>query len=399
MIRIPCDLYISGVTLLADQSGSIQFDIRRCLFDSYPDGPGDSIVATSPPALSSSLSYQDFTLAGWARALNRGDVLVLYVESGAVSVQKATLTIECLATLTIGSGAVPGSEPLPSPWAYWPMDEVSTFQVTGSPSIWWAGSGSGKSGRFLYVKHTFQLEGDTESLANGPAYGPAYIPPDRYLKGYWKSPNRSIGVGGWAGGGAGTLFFDDSWALQNVRVIGYKIWTNSVDGGPVGIKGWQAIYRDSDGDTAYGPVRGTTSGETENQFILGDDEYITGIKGYCGWSDQSAFKQKIIRLEFVTNLGSHIFGSPYDTPFTIDIPAAGPDRSHTFAGLYGSYAADPKAIRKVGVLYYIDTFESADLIPDDVIGWNLYTSEDGVSFHKANSSTLLLPDAFDESSE
>ncbi len=382
MIRIPCDLYIAGVTVLSDQAGSIEFDIRRCLYDAYPDGPGDSIVAASPPALAGSLSYQDYTLAGWARALNRGDVLVFYVQSGAASIQRATITLECLATISIGSGAAPGSDSLPAPWAYWPMDEVSTFEVPCAPSIWHHGDGIG--GQYLWVKSTFQLEGETESLANGPAYGPIYIPHGKGFQCYWKTGKRSVQRGGWVGGGAGTMFYDDAWAILNVRLVGFKIWTNSVEGGPIGIKGWQAIYRDANGDTAYGPVRGTTSGETENQFVLGDNEYITQVKGYHGWGDQSAFKQKIIRLEFVTNLGSHVFGSQYDTPFTINVPAAGSNRSHTFAGLYGCYAGDPKAIRRVGVLYYVDTFDETVPVPDDAIGWNLYASTDGLSFGKKN---------------
>jgi hypothetical protein len=337
----------------------------------------------TPPALSNSLSYQDYTLAGWARGLNRGDILVFYVKSGAASIRRVTITLECLATISIGSGAAPGSDSLPAPWGYWPMDEVSTFQVPCAPSIWWHGAGSSNGG-YIWIKTTFQLEGDSESMANGPAHGPSYIPPGKGYQCCWKSAKRSVQQGNSVGGGAGIAFYDDAWAILNVRLIGFKIWTNSVDGGPVGIKGWQAIYRDANGNMTYGPVRGTTSGETENQFVLGDNEYITRIKGYMGWSDQSAFKQKIIQLEFVTNLGSHVFGSPYDTPFTIDIPAAGPNRSHTFAGLYGSYAGDPRAIRRVGVLYYVDTFDEMVPVPDDVIGWNLYASTDGVNFDKKN---------------
>jgi hypothetical protein len=382
MIRIPCDLYIAGVTVLADQVGSIEFDVRRCLYDDYPDGPGDSVVATSPPALSNSQSYQDYTLAGWARGLNRGDVLVLYVKSGAASIQKATITLECLATVAMGSGAAPGSDSLPSPWGYWPMDEVSTFQVPNAPSIWWHGNRGSGNGDYLWIKTTFQLEGDSESLANGPAYGPIYIPPGKGYQCYWKTGARSIGLGGWEGGGAGTMFFDDSWALQNVRLKGYKIYTNSIEGGPVGIKGWQAIYRAADGGTVYGPVRGTTSGETENQFVLGDDEYITQLKGYRDGS--TAYQNKIYRLEFVTNKGSHVFGSAHGTAFTIDIPAQPVNGAYTFAGLYGSYAGDPKAIRRVGVLYCIDTFDNSIAIPDDVIGWNLYASADGINFDKKN---------------
>jgi hypothetical protein len=381
MIRVPCDLYIAGVTILSDQAGSIEFDIRRCLYDAYPDGPGDSIVATSPPALSNSQAYQDYTLAGWARGLNRGEVLSLLVKPGAASVQRVTLTLECLATVAVGSGETPGSDTLPAPWAYWPMDEVSTFQVPCAPSIWWHGAGAG-NGEYLWIKTTFQLEGDSESLANGLAYGPIYIPPGKGYRCYWKTGARSIGIGGWEGGGAGTLFFDDSWALQNVRLIGYKIYTNSIDGGAVGIKGWQAIYRAADGGTAYGPVRGATAGETESQFILGDDENITQLKGYR--SGSTAYQNKIYQLEFITNKGSHAFGSAHGTAFTIDLPAQPMNASFTFAGLYGSYANDPKAIRKVGILYCIDTFDSSIAVPDDVIGWNLYASADGVNFDKKN---------------
>jgi hypothetical protein len=202
------------------------------------------------PGGSNPEAYQGYTLAGWARGLNRGDVLVLYVKPGAVSVQRATLTLECLATVAAGSGQAPGSDKLPAPWGYWPMDEVSQFQVDGAPSAWWYGSIAG-GGRFLYFKHTFQLVGDQESLLNGDAFGPIYIPPGKAFSAYWKEASRKIGIGDWAGGAQGAVFYDDAMALQNLRIIGYKIYTNSIDGGSVGIKGWQAIYRATDGSRVY----------------------------------------------------------------------------------------------------------------------------------------------------
>jgi hypothetical protein len=396
MIRIPCDLIINGITLLADQAGSIQLDVRRCLYTAYPDGPGDSIVASAPPLLSSAQAYQDYTLTGWTRTLDEGDVLVIYVAAGASGILRATLTIDCRATVGVGSGAAPGSNTLPIPWGYWPMDEVSQFQVDGAPSAWWYGAIAG-GGRFLYFKHTFQLVGDQESLANGDAFGPIYIPPGKAYSTYWKEASRTIGIGDWAGGAQGAVFYDDAAALQNLRIIGYKIYTNSIDGGAVGIKGWQAIYRATDESTVYGTLRGHAAGETENEFILSDDEYITQIKGYR--SGPSSFSNRIYQLEFVTNLGSHIYGTATGTAFTLNLPVPSTAwGSHTFAGLWGNYATNPIAIRRIGLLYCIDTFDSAQNDPDDVIGWNAYMSEDGITYTKQNGAYLGLGSVYEEGS-
>jgi hypothetical protein len=393
MVRIPCNMHLEGVTILADVSGDISFDIKM---GSFADYPTNTTIVSGTLGMTGAQKYQDFTLTGWTRNLIKDDCLVLSVKAGAATITKATLTLYCTKTQAVGIGSTPGGVELPEPWAYWSMDEISTFDIVGGPSIWWEGLGPSGRGRYIWIKHTYQIAGDVESLANGDAYGPIYIPPLKAINGFWKSASRTIGVGAWAGGGAGTHFYDDSYALQNVRLIGYKIWTNSVDGGPVGIKGWQAIYRDSAGATVYGTIRGTTSGETENQFIMDDDEYITGIKGYHGWNDQSAFKQKIIQLEFVTNLGSYKYGSAYDTAFTINVPTGPTGQAYTFAGLHGSYAGDPRAMRVVGILYYIDTYNSADVIPDDVTAWNLYTSEDGETYTKSNAVALGLSAIFQE---
>jgi hypothetical protein len=394
MIRIPSKMFIAGVTVLADVAGDCEWDIRKCTYDAYPAVLGNSIVGATPPALDAVSKYQDFTLSDWTRGLEQGDCLVFFLQPGATGINQVTISIFCSLAVTIGKQTTPGTDAMPKPWAYWPMDEVSTFVVPNAPAIWGGAAGGILTGQYLWVRQTFQLEGDVESLANGDIYGPIYIPPGVDLRAFWKTPLRTVNIGSWEGGGSGTLFYDDSYALANVRVIGYKIYTNSVGGGPVGIKGWQAIYRDSAGVTTYGPVRGTTSGETESQFLLGDNEYITQVKGYR--NGDTSFQNKIYQLEFVTNTGSHVYGTAYGTAFTLTIPAAVLSGGYQFAGLYGSYAADPKAIRKVGILYFTDTWTEPTPTPDGVIGWNFYTSEDGLNFSKKNltGGVILLNEVF-----
>ncbi len=381
MLRIPAKLYIERVSVLADQAGDCEFDIRVCSLADYPADGGDSIVGATPPALSASASYEDAALSDWTRELNQGDCLVFYLQAGASSINAVSITLHCTDTIQIGAEATPGSDSLPIPWGYWAMDEVSTFVVPNAPSIWTGASGSGEDGKYYWTKQTFQIEGDVESLANGPTYGPIYIPPDKFLTAFWKPGSRSVAGGDWNGGLAGTWEFDIATALANVRFIGAKVYTKNI-GGAVGICGYQGKYRDSAGATVYGTLRGTTSGATENEFTLDETEYVTQLQGY--YNGSSSFSSKIYQLQFVTNLSSYTYGTASGTSWTINVPADTSTVSNQFCGLFVNYGDG--SVRAVGILYYIDSYSEAT-IPDKAIGWNIYLSEDNVNFYQMNVET------------
>jgi pyruvate/2-oxoacid:ferredoxin oxidoreductase beta subunit len=77
----PADGTIVGVTMLADQSGSIVVDVYKDTFANYPPTNADSITAAAPPTISSAIKSQDTTLTGWTTAFSAGDVLRFEVES------------------------------------------------------------------------------------------------------------------------------------------------------------------------------------------------------------------------------------------------------------------------------------------------------------------------------
>lgn len=81
---------ILGVTLLADQAGSIQFDIRKCTYSGFPTD--SSIVASDPPTLSSAQNSNDTTLTGWTTAFSDGDIFEYKVTS-ATTVTRVALIL------------------------------------------------------------------------------------------------------------------------------------------------------------------------------------------------------------------------------------------------------------------------------------------------------------------
>lgn len=83
---------ITGVTLLADQSGSIVVDIWRDSYANYPPTDADSITASATPTISSSTKSQDTTLTGWSTSISAGDILRFNVDS-VTSIQRLTCAL------------------------------------------------------------------------------------------------------------------------------------------------------------------------------------------------------------------------------------------------------------------------------------------------------------------
>jgi len=94
--RLPAAGIITKVTLLADQSGTIALDIKKCNYKSFPTTT--SICASSKPTLSSAQSYEDFSLKGWNTQVNAGDVIEFVVDSGTTpaNITQVSLIVEMI---------------------------------------------------------------------------------------------------------------------------------------------------------------------------------------------------------------------------------------------------------------------------------------------------------------
>tara|TARA_R110000772_G_scaffold78559_2_gene168580 strand:- start:4974 stop:6959 length:1986 start_codon:yes stop_codon:yes gene_type:complete len=91
-LRIPYDCTISGVELMADQSGSIVIDVWKDTYANAPLTDADSITASAPPTLSTAQKSVDSTLTGWTTSLTKGDYLAFSVDSAA-TITRITLTL------------------------------------------------------------------------------------------------------------------------------------------------------------------------------------------------------------------------------------------------------------------------------------------------------------------
>lgn len=86
---------ITGWTILADQAGRIEFDLKKCAYSGFPTD--SSVVASAPPELGSDTSpvstaqkATSTTLTGWTTAFSNGDVFEFIVNSVA-TVQRVHL--------------------------------------------------------------------------------------------------------------------------------------------------------------------------------------------------------------------------------------------------------------------------------------------------------------------
>lgn len=84
---------ITGVTTLADQTGSIVVDVWRDSYSNFPPVDADSITASAPPTLSSAAKSQDTTLTGWTTTVSAGDILRFNVDS-ATTVTRVTVALK-----------------------------------------------------------------------------------------------------------------------------------------------------------------------------------------------------------------------------------------------------------------------------------------------------------------
>jgi len=92
---------INANTVLADQSGSVVIDIRKCTYAQFDDSAdpvsGDSICASAKPTISSATKSQDTTLTGWSVSVAAGSVLRGIVSS-ATTITQCTLSLKVTRT-------------------------------------------------------------------------------------------------------------------------------------------------------------------------------------------------------------------------------------------------------------------------------------------------------------
>jgi len=80
-IQIPFACTITGVTLLADQSGSIVIDLWKDTYANYPATVADTIVASAKPTITTATKSTDSTLTGWTTSVTAGDIIRINVDS------------------------------------------------------------------------------------------------------------------------------------------------------------------------------------------------------------------------------------------------------------------------------------------------------------------------------
>lgn len=90
--QIPFACTITGVFLLADQSGAIVIDIWKDSYANYPPTDADSITASAPPTISATNKATDTTLTDWATSISAGDILGFNVDSCS-SIKRCTLVL------------------------------------------------------------------------------------------------------------------------------------------------------------------------------------------------------------------------------------------------------------------------------------------------------------------
>lgn len=92
--NIPYGGTITGVTMLADVSGSATVDIWKVAYASAPPTVANTIVASAIPTLSSAQKSQDNTLTGWTVAVSAGDTMAFkLVTSSTITFLSLTLQI------------------------------------------------------------------------------------------------------------------------------------------------------------------------------------------------------------------------------------------------------------------------------------------------------------------
>jgi len=91
-LRVPRAATVTGWNIVADASGSIVVDVKRCTYSGFPTT--SSIAGSEKPTLSSAQKNEDTSLTTWTTILSEGDWLEFYVDS-ASTVKQVTVALQC----------------------------------------------------------------------------------------------------------------------------------------------------------------------------------------------------------------------------------------------------------------------------------------------------------------
>jgi hypothetical protein len=91
-LEIPFNCTITRATVLADRAGSIEIDVWKVPYTSFPPGSGNTICGSAKPTLSGAQKAQDSTLSGWTKTITAGDILAFNVDSVS-TIQNVTLSL------------------------------------------------------------------------------------------------------------------------------------------------------------------------------------------------------------------------------------------------------------------------------------------------------------------
>ena len=80
-VQVPFACTITGVTLLADQSGSCVVDIWKDSYANFPPTDDDSITDAAPPTISGGIKVTNSSLSGWTTSISAGDILRFNLDS------------------------------------------------------------------------------------------------------------------------------------------------------------------------------------------------------------------------------------------------------------------------------------------------------------------------------
>lgn len=97
-VPFPCEVVRWRV--FADQSGSVQVDVWRSTYDTFPPVVAGTIAGTDKPALVTAQKAESTALTGWQPRLDFGDVLEFNVDSiTTVTKVYVDLFVKLLATI------------------------------------------------------------------------------------------------------------------------------------------------------------------------------------------------------------------------------------------------------------------------------------------------------------
>lgn len=91
-VRVPRAATVTGWKIVANASGSIVVDVKRCTYSGFPTT--SSIAGSEKPTLSSAQKNEDTSLTTWTTSLAEGDWLEFYVDS-ASTVKQVTVALQC----------------------------------------------------------------------------------------------------------------------------------------------------------------------------------------------------------------------------------------------------------------------------------------------------------------